>query len=261
MSEPLDPSSSASMSSAADSPARTSALPVEAQALMESAQGSGSTLTDSLASYDHASSSWKTSQLSLLEEWDESSVIWPRAGMTRNGIAYRRQPLAPLTAGTVSGSWPTPDAGAFNISEDLDNWRERRARTGNKQHTRRQTPLGVAVRIWPTPTARDWKDGSAKACANVPANGLLGRVVHQWPTPKLGGLCGGTGSKHMIESRSDLTAEEARSMVSGNGGSLNPTWVEWLMGYPLGWTDCGDSATRSSRRSRNGSRAASSKRK
>jgi len=20
-------------------------------------------------------------------------------------------------------------------------------------------------------------------------------------------------------------------------GSLNPTWVEWLMGYPLGWTD------------------------
>jgi hypothetical protein len=23
-------------------------------------------------------------------------------------------------------------------------------------------------------------------------------------------------------------------------GSLNPTWVEWLMGYPAGWTDCGD---------------------
>ena len=21
------------------------------------------------------------------------------------------------------------------------------------------------------------------------------------------------------------------------GGSLNPTWVEWLMGWPLGWTD------------------------
>ncbi|MFA5165395.1 MAG: hypothetical protein WC481_07520 [Candidatus Omnitrophota bacterium] len=21
------------------------------------------------------------------------------------------------------------------------------------------------------------------------------------------------------------------------GGQLNPTWVEWLMGYPLGWTD------------------------
>ena len=22
-----------------------------------------------------------------------------------------------------------------------------------------------------------------------------------------------------------------------NGGQLNPTWVEWLMGWPLGWTD------------------------
>ena len=25
--------------------------------------------------------------------------------------------------------------------------------------------------------------------------------------------------------------------AAGNGGKLNPTWVEWLMGWPLGWTD------------------------
>jgi hypothetical protein len=25
--------------------------------------------------------------------------------------------------------------------------------------------------------------------------------------------------------------------VVAPGGSLNPTWVEWLMGWPLGWTD------------------------
>ena len=24
---------------------------------------------------------------------------------------------------------------------------------------------------------------------------------------------------------------------SGRRGGLNPTWVEWLMGFPLGWTD------------------------
>ncbi|MGB1142082.1 MAG: hypothetical protein ACPG1A_14365 [Halioglobus sp.] len=27
------------------------------------------------------------------------------------------------------------------------------------------------------------------------------------------------------------------------GGGLNPQWVEWLMGFPIGWTDCEVSAT------------------
>ena len=36
------------------------------------------------------------------------------------------------------------------------------------------------------------------------------------------------------------------------GGQLNPTWVEWLMGFPLGWTDLEDSETPSSRRSLSG---------
>lgn len=29
----------------------------------------------------------------------------------------------------------------------------------------------------------------------------------------------------------------ARAMGAGNGGSLNPDWVESLMGFPVGWTD------------------------
>jgi hypothetical protein len=50
---------------------------------------------------------------------------------------------------------------------------------------------------WPTATTRDWKDGTAQSCQNVPMNGLLGRVVHQspnihgnrpesWATPRSG---------------------------------------------------------------------------
>jgi len=31
--------------------------------------------------------------------------------------------------------------------------------------------------------------------------------------------------------------EEARLMGAGNGGQLNPPWVEWLMGWPIGFTD------------------------
>jgi hypothetical protein len=33
------------------------------------------------------------------------------------------------------------------------------------------------------------------------------------------------------------------NLVEGKIGQLNPTWVEWLMGYPLGWTDLNASET------------------
>jgi hypothetical protein len=48
-------------------------------------------------------------------------------------------------------------------------------------------------------------------------------------------MCGGTGSWDLL--KKNTTIEEARSMGAGNGGKLNPDWVEWLMGWPLGWTD------------------------
>ena len=61
-----------------------------------------------------------------------------------------------------------------------------------------------------------------------------------WPTPTVGTsgggkLCGGTGYLNML--RDALGYEEARKLSAGNGGSLNPEWVEILMGFPLGWTD------------------------
>ena len=51
-----------------------------------------------------------------------------------------------------------------------------------------------------------------------------------WPTPKTGGL--------KLRSKTHVLAnpEEVRSMRSGNGGQLNPQWVELLMGWPPGWT-------------------------
>jgi hypothetical protein len=35
----------------------------------------------------------------------------------------------------------------------------------------------------------------------------------------------------------------SRPLSEQIGGSLNPTWVEWLMGWPLGWTDLRPLAT------------------
>jgi DNA (cytosine-5)-methyltransferase 1 len=56
-------------------------------------------------------------------------------------------------------------------------------------------------------------------------------------------MCGGTGAANQIEqkySAGEINEEERRSMRAGNGGKLNPMWVEWLMGFPLGWTDLED---------------------
>jgi hypothetical protein len=36
---------------------------------------------------------------------------------------------------------------------------------------------------------------------------------------------------------------ESDVAICGDSGALNPQWVEWLMGFPVGWTDLGDSAT------------------
>jgi hypothetical protein len=62
---------------------------------------------------------------------------------------------------------------------------------------------------------------------------IVGRRL--WPTPRTKGMCGGTGSWELL--KKNTTIEEARKMGAGNGGKLNPMWVEWLMGWPLGWTD------------------------
>ena len=35
-------------------------------------------------------------------------------------------------------------------------------------------------------------------------------------------------------------------LATAVGGQLNPTWVEWLMGWPLGWSDCDSWETESS---------------
>ena len=65
---------------------------------------------DWFASFDPLSSSWKTSQRSLVEDLERFSETWPRSGMMLGGTAYQLPPLAPHTAATGSGLLPTPEA-------------------------------------------------------------------------------------------------------------------------------------------------------
>jgi hypothetical protein len=40
-----------------------------------------------------------------------------------------------------------------------------------------------------------------------------------------------------LEERGVITDEERRNLSQGNGGETNPEFLEYLMGYPAGWTE------------------------
>ena len=63
----------------------------------------------------------------------------------------------------------------------------------------------IDQRMWPTPRQRDWK-GQTQRGTHAPGDGI----------------CNALGV---------------------TGGQLNPTWVEWIMGFPTGWTDLRPSVT------------------
>lgn len=189
-----------SMSSAADSPAKTSALPERAPELTASVPGCGRNTPGSFAWFDRDSSSWKTFQLCLGGDWDVFSETWPRAGTTRNGIASRLPPLAPLTGATACFLLPTPTTNDAKNSTLPPSQRGRDSLVGHILRTG----------LLSTPTAS--RRGSYK-------------------TGRTGAKKG--GCRNLSEDVAAL----------GERGELNPPWVEWLMGFPIGWTDLGYSET------------------
>jgi hypothetical protein len=86
---------------------------------------------------------------------------------------------------------------------------------------------------WPTPAACD-------------AIGT-GRTFVRKDAPKAGlGLRGAVTASQLKFHTPRTTPRSAREYDGetplGNGG-LNPPWVEWLMGFPIGWTDLEPSET------------------
>jgi hypothetical protein len=104
-------------------------------------------------------------------------------------------------------------------------------------------PLSLAVKMWPTPTV--FGNYNRKGLSKTSGDGLA-TAVKMWPTPtasdwKGPNLSGGeSASCHGL---STSVAMLNNPQVNAVGGSLNPNWVEWLMGWPIGWTDCDASAT------------------
>ncbi len=130
--------------------------------------------------------------------------------------------------------------------------------------------LSDLVQKWPTPSAsqmpcegtvrlarKAWLDGTAtleeaNAIAGRDVRDKQGKVPAMWPTPNAGKAanemnlrCSGDGRTKPNKLGWAVAKPDSVPM----GGQLNPTWVEWLMGFPLGWTALDASATPLSRKS------------
>lgn len=181
------------------------------------------------AQYDHDTHSWRTSQVCLVTNTlDVFSETWPKAGLMLDGVCYP-QPNAERRISEIgSGLWSTPSAvdhrdmsrnavcvarennQQVRLAGEVKMWPTPNVPNGGRSvkhaeqiggtfyHNGKKVQLGLesAVRLWPTPAARDWKDGDHKA-------------ERERKTPPL--------------------AVHA-------GGALNPDWVEWLMNFPIAWT-------------------------
>jgi len=138
-------------------------------------------------------------------------LIWKPKTTPRQRLYFQLAVKMPSTEGTESGSspshWPTPSANQFE-TKDLDKMLQRRARA--KESSGNGNGFGLtlanAARMWPTPTANEDAAGTP--------NGKMQRMLGNHPEVR------NTGQ-----------------------GSLNPDWVEALMGYPKGWTSLDDGET------------------
>jgi hypothetical protein len=107
-----------------------------------------------------------------------------------------------------------------------------------------------AAAMWPTPTASQARsEGMIQQMRSLVDAGVLDRSeaeamisgsltpprMEKWPTPTAHNAKEGAFPAEYERNTPTLAAQA--------GGSLNPTWVEWLMGWPLGWTDLKPSET------------------
>jgi hypothetical protein len=98
------------MCSAEASPVKTSVSPATAQGSMENAADFGASSFESFASFDQATSSWRTSQRCLAGGLEPFSATWPESGLMHRGRCYRRAPSVPHTCDDDCSLWPTPTA-------------------------------------------------------------------------------------------------------------------------------------------------------
>jgi len=198
--------------------AKTLAQQEKAQELMENEAECGEKWRGSFVKYDPDSSLWRTHQCSLLGGLDEFLETWPQWGLMRNGECWEQQTLERHIRGTGFGllenKWATPTT----MDKLPPKSEQALLREATITRSGRSKPANLRDQVsnmhnWPTPTTRDYKGANGfETTKKKIAEGLR---AHMGQLPN--------AVQHM----------EKKPI----GGTLNPIFVEWLMGWPLGWTD------------------------
>ena len=219
-------------SSQAVTPANRSAKQANAKA-RKTRDTSGHGYEQPLANYDPTTQSWKMCQVTSLWEEPKSLERLPKSGMTRNGVLYQQPDWVPIISEKESSSWPTPTA-----TDHIE--RKSTQQTPNSRHS---LNLPDAVKRWPTPTTQEtehpdaiWNQHNRRISSTGSTHSMnLADAVKRWPTPTV------NDSKNVKPKANRFHGLVAQiNKTTPNGGKLNPTWVEWLMGFPTGWTDLED---------------------
>jgi len=99
------------------------------------------------------------------------------------------------------------------------------------QHPTAERPISaIDCGLWPTPTVHG---NHNRPGASKTAGLGLSTAAKMWPTPTAGSPKSGGTMQEWGGSRNWVRKEQPELA----SGQLNPDWVEWLMGWPIGWTD------------------------
>jgi len=201
----------------------------KAQELMENDQECGEKWQGSFVKYDPDTSLWKTHQCLLLGDLEEFLETWPQWGLMRNGECWEQQTLERRISGTESGLSPN-GVNSFHTPNT----------TGLDGGSNSRKALKKKMDLWPTPVHSEARQGlQIRREGKKGTQTSLSTAVLTWPTPRAADFKGATSAEAMSKAAArgfSPNLPEATAASVG-GGHLNPTWVEWLMGWPLGWTD------------------------
>lgn len=238
----------------ADFRARTFQPPEKAQESTENDPACGGRWRELSVRYDRSTSSWKTHRCLWAEDLPESSLTLPRWGLMRGGVLSELATLEHRIGEKESGLWPTPNA--MQATSDLGfqcsgDGRKKPNKLGwAVAQQMYQTPLATNTKAnhmrsggrparsyWPTPTSTLGTNGGKVTQAKSREGGTLIEALSnrtQWPTPTVNDSKNSTLPPSQV--RHDNIPGALLRSGQEPGGQLNPTWVEWLMNWPINWT-------------------------